>query len=60
MKSETSCNRESFKIVNCSKNPHISKYISRFISIFASVLFCEQSFKIVIKISSHPEHVDTS
>ena len=31
--------------------------ISRFISIFASVF---QSFKIVIKISSHPEHVHTS
>ena len=31
--------------------------ICRFISIFASVLFCKQSFKTVIKISSHPEHV---
>ena len=30
--------------------------ICRFISIFASVLFCKQSFKTVIKISSHPEH----
>ena len=34
--------------------------ISRFISIFASVLFCKESFEIVIKISSHPEHVHTS
>ena len=34
--------------------------ICRFISIFASVLFCKQSFKIVIKISSHLEHVHTS
>ena len=38
---------------------NISKY-SRFISIFASVLFCKQSFKTVIKISSHPEHVHAS
>ena len=34
--------------------------ICRFISIFASVLFCKQSFKTVIKISSHQEHVHTS
>ena len=34
--------------------------ISRFVSIFVFVLFCKQSFKTVIKISSHPEHVHTS
>ena len=26
MKSEISCNREGFKIVNCSKNPHIRNW----------------------------------
>ena len=34
--------------------------ICRFISIFTSLLFCKQSFKTVIKISLHPEHVHTS
>ena len=34
--------------------------ISRFISIFASALFCKQSLKIVANISSHPEHMHTS
>ena len=41
-------------------NSTIFLSISRFIFIFAYVLFCKQSFKIVIKISSHPEHVHTS
>ena len=42
--------------ISSSMTSTIFLSISRFITIFASELFCKQSFKTVIKISSHPEH----